>query len=146
MFLIQGVFFQNQEGLGVRMKPVDGAVCVIEKVLLYSMYAGIISSNPDFPPQLVGGMFDYFGESVLSEIEVNDIQVRFKKQYTRRSDTILYTFKKRDRNTWAGKYRGKMVGEGLSRCVITEVDDSFNDPTILMKLLGSKTAHAWKKR
>lgn len=145
MFLIQGVFFQIQEQIGLRMVAIEGMVPVIERGLIFDMYAGVIFSNPDFPPQFLGGMFDHYGESVLSDIEVNDMQIRFKKQYTHRRDEISYTFKVKDGNTWAGEYSGEAVGNGLSRCVITEVDDSFNDPKGLMKLMGSKAAHTWAK-
>lgn len=146
MFLIQGCFFQNQEWLGLRTEPIEGTVCVIEKGLIWDMFAGIIRHNPNFPPQLIGGMLDHYGESILSDIEINDIQVRFTKRYERRSDEILYSFKVKEGNTWAGKYSGEAVGKGLSRCVITEVDDSFSDQRKLMKLVGSKTIHTWRKR
>jgi len=146
MFLIQGVFFQNQEWLGTRMMPIDGMVAVIERGLVFDMYAGVIRQNPDFPPQLLGGMFDHYGESVLSDIEVNGIQVRFKKQYIHRRDEISYVFKVKDGDTWVGEYSGEEVGNGLSRCLITEVDDSFNDPENLMKLMETRVVHTWNKK
>ena len=145
IFLIQGVFFQNQEWLGTRMVPVEGMVAVIEKGLIWDMYAGVIRPNPNFPGQLIGGMKDHYGESILSDIEVSDIQVKFTKKYNRRDDKIEYLFKVKDGNTWAGEYHGDVVGQGLSRCIVTEMDDSFGDPFVLKRLLGSKSIHSWKK-
>jgi hypothetical protein len=147
MFLIQGVFFQNQEWLGVRMVPIEGMVAVIEGGLIYDMYAGIIRVDPENPGRFVGGMNDHYGESNLSEIIfVDGVKLSFSKKYDRRQDKIRYSFKAKDGVTWIGVYVGEVVGKGLSRCVITEVEDSFNDPKNLMKLLGSKSAHTWGKR
>ena len=147
MFLIQGVFFQNQEWLGTQMVPIDGMVVVIERGLIYGMYAGIIRVDPKNSRRLIGGMNDHWGESVLSGIVfVDGIKLSFLKKYDHREDTILYSFKAKDGITWIGEYEGEIVGKGLSRCIITEVDDSFNDPSNLMKLLGSKVAHTWTKR
>ena len=147
MFLIQGVFFQNQEWLGTRMVPIEGMVAVIERGLIYDMYAGIIRVDPENPWRFVGGMNDHYGESTLSDIVfVDGVELSFSKKYNRRQDKIHYSFKVKDGNTWAGEYSGEIVGKGLSRCIVTEVDDSFNDPRNLMKLLDSKTVHTWEKR
>lgn len=145
IFLIQGCFFQNQTWLGIGMST-EGCVATLERGLIWDMYAGIIRPNPNFPPQLIGGMVDHYGESTLSDVEVSNIQVGFVKKYDRRQDTIRYLFKVKDGNTWVGEYSGEAVGRGLSRCIITQVDDSFNDPFALRKVLGSDVIHSWKKQ
>ena len=145
MILIQGVFFQNQEWLDLATKPVDGVVAVIKRGLIFMLYAGVIKLNSDPIPQLEGEMFDYYGISTLSDITVNETGLSFTKQYKNRPDTIRYTFTDREGITWAGRYAGEAVGSGISRCVITEVGDSFMDPVPLMALLKAGTAHIWNR-
>lgn len=151
MFFIQGVFFQNQEWLGVQTVPIEGNVAVLRRGLQWDMYAGIIFPNPErvhlpenkFTDEFIGGMNDHFGESTLKDIVITDLEISFSKKYNRRDDVIHYSFKIKDGNTWVGGYHGDEVGKGLSRCIITPVNDSFNDPTSIMKLLGTAVAHAW---
>src|SRR3989344_3524944 len=95
MWLIQGLFFQNQEWLDVERVPIDGNIVVIKSDLIQTMFGGII--YPDTKRAihtLTGEIFDYFGLSVLSDVFVSEGQeVRFVKKYTRRNDLIEYSFK-----------------------------------------------------
>jgi hypothetical protein len=106
------------------------------------MYAGAIWQDSG---GLTGCMQDAFGKSELSEIVISDTEVRFVKTYEGRQRPIRYLFRKKDGNTWVGDYRGEGVGVGVSRCLVTEVDDECFVSESITKLLGRKKAHVWPK-
>lgn len=143
-FLIQGLFFQNQQYMELACVPKEGVVAVIHEGLFQYMYAGLIWTDER---QVLGGlkgeMQDQFGHSRLSRIQVSDLEISFTKKYDRRDDEILYKFRIKDGNSWIGEYNGDMVGSGTSRCIITEVPDSFFDGQDLARKLGRGTAHSW---
>jgi hypothetical protein len=146
-YLIQGLFFQNRQWLGLGYKPADGVVAVIRNGLCQFMYAGAIWQDPaHVMGGLTGHMLDTFGNSILSDIYIDDGVIRFKKKYDSRPDTIQYVFEKKDGNSWVGEYTGSAVGKGISRCVLTEVSDEFFLPDSIMTLLGKGSAHAWPKQ
>ncbi|MEK9131715.1 MAG: hypothetical protein AAB447_02275 [Patescibacteria group bacterium] len=146
MFLIQGVFFQNRQYLGLACVPIEGAVVTINEGLFQTMFAGIIFSDQrQSRNNLRGYMLDTCGESVLKDISVSDREVSFTKHYDRRKDIIKYSFTVKHGNTWIGQYSGDAVGVGLARCMITEVDDDFLLPNIPAELLD-KPAHMWPAR
>ncbi len=142
--LIQGVFFQNQEWVGLGMRPGDGVVTVMHSGLCQFVYGGVIWQDPkNALGALIGHMQDSFGQALLSDIYASDHTLRFVKQYRDRDDTIQYTFEKKDDLGWIGEYAGKEVGTGISRCVVTEVEDGFFDPRSITQILGRNTAHTW---
>ncbi len=143
MYLIQGVFFQNQQWLGTRMVPIEGMVAVIEKGLLYSMFTGTIYEDSRNPGQLTGGLVDHYGNSDLSDVELTDTELRFTKKYQRRADQIEYVFRQNDSFGWIGTYVGPVVGSGVSRCVLTRVGEDFFDPFPVVSALGLTMAHKW---
>ncbi len=63
--------------------------------------------------------------------------------YERREDTIRYHFKVRDGDTWVGEYEGDACGKGISRCVLTRVEDEFFQAESIMAKLGRTTPHQW---
>ena len=92
IWLIQGIFFQNQSWLDVRCVPIEGNVAVIVKGLIQTIFSGAIyPDGKDVSHTLVGQMFDHYGYAVLTDVLVSDDEVRFTKRYERRQDTILYT-------------------------------------------------------
>jgi len=142
-FLIQGLFFQNRQVLGLACS-VEGNAAVLYSGLFQFMFAGLIWTDKQSALyELTGDMLDHFGRSRLSEVQVTDLEVKFTKRYKGREDDIFYTFKVRDGDSWVGEYRGDRVGSGTSRCIITEVPDSFFEPQSVMALLGRGTAHKW---
>jgi hypothetical protein len=107
--LIQGMFFQGVGG-----------------VLHQTMYAGVIFSEKG---RLAGNLRDFYGDSVLSLVLISPKEIQFTKKYAGREDLIHYTFKRRTENgIWVGEYTGDRVGKGISKCVITEIADSFFSP------------------
>jgi hypothetical protein len=147
MYFIQGVFYQNSEGLDVACKPGEGMVAVIRKALYQYTYAGFIwKEKENLMGELVGDMQDYYGLSNLSTIHVSDRQISFIKKYHDRKDWISYVFTKKDGNTWVGQYDGSETGKGVTRCILTEVNEDFFDPLLIMKFLGVERAHAWPQK
>lgn len=136
MFLIHGVFFQEQQWLGARIVPIEGIVAVIESGLLFSMYAGLICGEERNPDRLAGGMIDHYGESTLSEIDlVPEKQFAFTKKYNRRSDSIRYNFTTRHSDLWIGTYEGPLVGRGVTHCYVKEVPKDFCSPAKCLEQL-----------
>lgn len=127
MIIISGVFFQNQQWIGLAMRPVDGLVPIIESGLIRSCFSGMILETP--PGVYVGGIFDHYGESEIFDIEfcgIGSQRLSFTKKYRQRPDSIKYTFtKKDDSGIFVGEFSGELVGSGTAKCVLTEVSDNF---------------------
>jgi hypothetical protein len=145
MYAIQGVFFQNQEWLSTAFLPGEGLSPVIKTGLIYTIYSGVISINPENPAQLVGGIIDHYGESILTDIIIVEgssaAEISFTKKYVKRPDLIRYTFKIRDGVTWVGRFDGPKVGSGVSRCLLTLIPEDFFSPEQCVRLLGRENAH-----
>lgn len=143
-FLIQGIFFQNQQWLGLGVRQIEGVIAVVHSGLCQFIYAGVMWQDPEHVMGgLTGHMQDACGNSALSDIYVSEFEVRFTKKYERRKDVIRYTFKVRDGQTWVGEYEGEACGKGISRCLITEVGEEFFQPESIMTKLGRTKAHEW---
>lgn len=132
MFLIQGVFFQEQEFFQPMMVSGDGMVAGIRSHLIYDMFGGVIFRDPK-TQELSGGMTDHYGESVLSNISMTETRFSFVKQYNGRGDNIAYLFEKGSGNLWIGGYQGVATGAGNSHCILTEVPDDFFVPKPITK-------------
>lgn len=125
MKFIQGFFVQYSTAWVERLgEP------MIQKALFSYMYAGTI--YPDESGALVGQMMDAQGESRLYDVEINETEVRFKKEYLRYRDKPLnyvnYHFDRREENTWVGKWYWPDYDDPTwspSRCVITDVDEGL---------------------
>ncbi len=147
-FLIQGVFFQDRSALGIAYQPIVGATVVVRSGISQFMYAGAMWHDPDRGKagELTGRMQDYFGCSYLADIVISDDKMNFTKTYEderRVEHPIIYTFFVRDGNTWVGEYSSAEVGLGVTRCILTEVDDEFFLPESAMRLLSREKAHLW---
>lgn len=145
MYLIHGVFFQNQEWLSTTHRSPNDQGPLIESGITYEQYAGAIYRPAD-PNQLVGVMTDRWGASEITNFVMTESVLCFTKKYVNRSDLIAYAFKLRDEMTWVGEYDGPEVGSGISQCVVTKVADDFFSPRRCMILLGRTDAHSWKPR
>jgi hypothetical protein len=147
-FWIQGLFFQDLDLLSIqhRAGAFGGAHVAICRDLGQFMFRGAIWSEPDAKCAitLVGSMEDYFGISALSWIELDESHFTFVKQYKEREDRIRYSFNVRDRHTWVGRWSGPSVGNGVSRCLVTEVPDKFFlHESICQVLDDAPTIGAW---
>ena len=110
------------------------------------MYHGIIYQED--PPasllrQLVGTMGDHYGSSRLTNVVYNpDHSLVFTKQYDHRRDTINYEFKRNENGLWLGTYTGTAVGNGISACVLTEVNPLMFDPSKVAEMVMQPAAHS----
>jgi hypothetical protein len=121
-YLIQGFFFQEDEGLGIEMGR-----AVVYTGLFRHMYSGIIYPVKPKSEKLAGEMKDTYGYSELSMIKISEQELHFRKKYVERTDEIYYTFK-REGSIWVGEYRGLAVGNGSSKCSLVEVPESLFHP------------------
>ena len=146
VILIQGFFFQQNFELMVSQASHEGAsgpFLMVSENLINYMYAGII-----FPGQkevLTGYVQDHFGLASLSDIQRSEEKLCFTKRYQNpaRSDTIRYTFNKRDGESWIGLYEGRETGTGVTRCFLREMSDDFVSVEPLITLLDRKAAWSW---
>jgi hypothetical protein len=149
-WLIQGIFFQTQEGLRLGYGTEHGMGLYVSKGIYQFPYAGAAWMDDGPMPDLTGRMSDDFGYSELFDIHISEDEVRFSKNYKDRpagpQHHIHYVFKIRDGNSWVGEYTGERCGTGISRCFITEVPDEFFQPEPIIALLGRDNAHTWAAR
>ena len=132
-YVIQGLFFQDRLELGIEYRPETGAAAVRHRSLGQYMFAGAFWQEG---LGLVGFIQDAFGSAAVSNISIAESVIAFRKIYGGRSDAINYRFAKRDGASWVGEYSGILTGNGITRCLLTEVPDSFFAPEAIMALLG----------
>lgn len=126
MYLIQGVFFQNQQWLGVACVPIEGNVAVIRSGLCYFVFSGVINRDlNDLFGRHIGQLDDHFGHSNLTNMCLTDDELTFVKKYTQRDYTINYTFKRQSSGIWVGKYSGEVTGTNIARCILTPITRDF---------------------
>jgi hypothetical protein len=130
IWLIQGMFFQNQQRLDVRYIDFEQQAVVVTQ-LVRDMYTGAFGADPDNPEKMVGAMNDGYGESALMDVRLTNEELSFVKQYNGRPDKILYVFKKCGRvwhGGWRMKENGKEIDHGESNCTLTIVGETFFQP------------------
>lgn len=131
MYFIQGFFCDERSGLGTKTVPVEGVVTVIHEAVVLVMFAGVIFHlDPDPMSPLAGWMIDDDGKAELTDIVINEREVRFLKRYEGRTQSkgISYVLRP-DGNTWSGEYTlltsGGRQKKGPARCVITEATQTL---------------------
>lgn len=112
------------------------------KGLARFMYSGSIwRSDADVVDSpYVGVMEDSFGPSSVSEVECDTDHLVFTKIYRGRVDEIRYTFDVREGSTLVGRWSDPRVGDGIARCLITEVPDEFFVAGSIKYALGERIA------
>lgn len=121
---IQGVFFQGVFDPFIAQKPGIGTAVALRKIVEYSMYYAIVYPHDTHDDIFVGAMSDRYGYSTITELKISDTELSFTKTYDGRPP-IYYSFTKTSDNTWEGTWQGTDCGNGTSRCIITEIDESF---------------------
>jgi len=127
IYLIQGIIFQNGHVFGTAYKPGLGIASTIHDALIFSMCQGIVGPNPENEEVLFGTMQDKWGKSEITNFKISEGELTFIKQYKGRP-IINYRFKKNGGNVWHGQYEGVDCGKGESKCILTEIDESFLNP------------------
>ncbi|MBL7058674.1 hypothetical protein ISS03_05055 [Patescibacteria group bacterium] len=139
--LVQGFFFQPNQFLELDNESGESVAVVNENTIRF-MYAGTIYPNKNKPTsELIGGMNDHFGYSLLSNVHVSEQELRFVKKYTDRKDTIQYEFIRQDDGAWIGSYSGIYVGRGSAKCILTEVQKSFFLPPNKRRIINKKSSN-----
>ncbi|MEI6836013.1 MAG: hypothetical protein WCK59_04230 [Candidatus Falkowbacteria bacterium] len=131
LYLVHGIFFQNNLMLGISLDSEIGERAEIQPATFRTMFAGVIKFTDNFYDG-VGALSDNYGPSVLTDVSLEGNIIRFKKKYERRSDIISYELKK-DEDAWIGSYFGPAVGKGAVRCLLTPISEEFFLPTGLEK-------------
>lgn len=129
MFLIQGIFFQPTQSLGLGYDP-SGVVAIVREHILPFMYGGFIYESRENPlDSLTGGIQDKWGRSRLSKIRIFEHRFTFTKEYVDCNGNQIfdYAFVKNISGIWVGNYtsREEPAFKGLSKCILTEVSDDF---------------------
>lgn len=125
-YLVQGFFFQHREYLGIGMRPGEGAVALIKSGVFRDMFAGMIHREEWLFGDWAGQLSDPVGQSVLTNVRLDDSRFSFDKQYDRRSDIIHYTFSPApEGNFWVGGYEGDLVGKGSANCILTPIPEQL---------------------
>jgi hypothetical protein len=143
-FLIQGLFFQDRQWLGVGNRPGDGVVAIFHSGLCRHMFAGAVWQDPErVQGVLTGTMHDAFGDSILTDIRIDESEVSYSKMYLRRGggNFIHYTFRKRKGLEWVGEFNGVDCGNGISTCLVTEVGDDFFQVESILSILNRDRAY-----
>jgi hypothetical protein len=137
LFLINGLFFQEQQRFGIGYKEGVGEAVFIKPQMIQCFFSGFIGPKPDTEdeyPGMNGMLQDHYGEAQISDALVTEESISFTKTYVRRGDPIFYEFTKKEGNDWLGTYKWPAVGSGLAKCQITEIEESFFDATSLFTL------------
>lgn len=128
-FLIQGFFFQDRQWLELGMgRHGEGVVALIKGALCRSLFSGVIYADNNRFCSLVGVMYDQYGESALSEVQLGETKFTFVKKYLNRQSTINYQFE-REGAIWVGCYSGETVGVGGAKCLLTEAPLDLFEPS-----------------
>ncbi len=141
LFLIQGLFSQEQQRFGIGYKPGIGEAVFVKPQMIQCFFSGFIGPQPEIAgefPGMTGMMQDHYGEAEIADAMVTDESVSFTKIYIRRGDPIFYEFTKKEGDDWLGTYKGPAVGKGLAKCRITLVEDTFFDLTSLFESFPQK--------
>ena len=130
ILLIQGMYFQHCEGVGLGVRPGAGVVAVVHQFHGGFSFDGRIFQDPtNALGGLIGVMNDEVGSSKLTDIRLSENTLSFIKTYDEgRERSIAYTFEKRKGNEWVGHYTLYAGEKGGARCVLTEVGDDFLTP------------------
>jgi len=126
VFLIQGLFFTEDYALGIGFDPEIGERVIMKPAMFRTMFAGIIKLDEGGNGE--GALFDYYGDSILTNIKLTEEKLNFVKKYNNRNDIICYKLKK-VAGLWVGFYNGQATGKGAVRCILQATDEKFFLPS-----------------
>lgn len=124
-YLIQGINFQNGYrcgSLGFRSNPNN--LPRIDFQMINAMYNGIVESCDSISEEFYGEIKDIWGNAKITNFEINENELKFIKTYEKRPP-IIHLFTKKENGVWFGTFAGDDCGTGKTKCIITEIDDSF---------------------
>ena len=118
-YLVQGLYFQRRQLLGLGMHPTMGEVATLYPGVIRDMFAGVVWWD-DIADEWQGSLQDPAGYSNLTDIQRDTEMFSFDKHYERRNDVIHYEFALVG-DPWIGTYEGPAVGSGYANCILTPV-------------------------
>ena len=143
-YFINGIFFQQKEGLELGLDPLDGVAVFVTNNLVQFPFAGYFQTDPkSVLKSLTGWISDVFGDARITNIQISEGALEFDKRYTNTNADIHYSFRKLPDGTWIGTYEHPGAGIGASRCVLIEVSESFFDAQETERLTGLVGLHQW---
>ena len=122
-YSIQGFIFQEGNILAVGIKSGASTSFNLEKAMIRAMFNSIVGPSEE-ENVFCGNMSDIWGDSEIKDFKINTAELSFTKYYANRPP-IFYSFKKDKSNIWIGGYFGDDCGEGISKCLVSEIDESF---------------------
>lgn len=98
----------------------------IREAVKHAMYCGFVEEGKT-ENIFYGHMHDKWGKSRIIDFKINDSTLMFTKIYGEQ-EPLYYDFTEKKGNVWIGTYNDKRGGKkGNSKCIITEIDESFLD-------------------
>jgi len=124
LYSIQGIIFQHGHVFGTAQKPGIGTAVTINDAIIFAMFHGIVGRDQIEPDMFCGQMNDKWGASDITEFQLSDTELKFKKCYRSRPE-IQYLFTQKEGDVWIGEYSGRDCGRGQTKCIITPITESF---------------------
>ncbi len=142
IYLIQGVFFQSKQFLGIGFDELIGERVFSTDGIFHTVFMGVINFDENF-----GQMNDVYGNSSLRVLNISGSGFSFQKEYDdrRRKDIITYTFVfdeagKDYKGIWSLRLEDFSDG-GVTRCVLTEIDEKkFFDPMEILDFVKENSS------
>jgi hypothetical protein len=124
-YFIQGLFFEENLGIGLRTEPGEGMVAVIRSGMESQMFAGALWDDPtNALGGWVGQTQDKYGGADITKVFIGPEHLEFMKQYQRSGGLpISYRFRKQGQ-IWVGEYKNARM-EGKAVCILTEVPETI---------------------
>lgn len=135
-YLVQGVFFQHRDYVfGIKIPPMTESMPSANK-LNQCMFSGLIILNAQGEGVHGASLTDHFGTSDLGNIILSDKEFSFVKVYDNGNE-FDYSFKKKDGDFWIGTWneQDEPGNNGLVRCLLIPIEETYFDPFKLQKLL-----------
>ena len=121
MLFINGFFWQKNRFPFIGHSTTLGAAVMLKEINIQTYFSGVVGG-------VVNQTIDHYGQAVISDLTIKGENMSFTKKYNHREDFIYYKFEKSlDQKFWVGNWSGSAVGEGRTRCVLSEVPVMFSN-------------------
>lgn len=139
LYLISGIFFQEQIKLGMEVRPIEGTTMVPQLKLAGLLYTGILELDPHHVlGSYKGTIIDSLGPACLSNIVINDGELRFEKRYRNGQPhawPIFYTLCHAQDLEYSGAYSiPDLDVQGYTRCFLQPITEEFLRPILVHEM------------
>lgn len=120
-----GTFFLTSDRLSISHNSATegGTIAVVTKESMSHAFSGHCHMQEE-DGFFEGVMIDAYGPSQFDGV-FSDNKLFFTKRYLRTGNCVNYSYEKSDGNTFIGTYIGDMVPEGITRCIVTKLDEAL---------------------